>query len=144
VSALAHPSADLALEIPRSPNPLIERIVRYIEENYHRRIRPRDVACAINYSPSHLAHVMRQWTGYSLGDLIFERRMGASAQLLAQTSLAIAEVAERVGFSDTAYFSRRFARHYGSTPSRWRELHQVEQSRARRFCLSCGRELEDD
>jgi AraC-like DNA-binding protein len=118
-----------------------EGVLRFIDANYHRHIAPRDVAAAMCYSPHHLARVTRTMYGFSVRDLLLKRRMGAALDLLAHTTLPVADVAARVGFNDMAHFSRRFSAMMGSSPSQWRERQQATESvQAKRFCFSCGRE----
>lgn len=113
-----------------------ERIVDYIDHHFAQPIAPRDVAAAMHYSLCHLTHVARKSLGASIGDLILARRIFAAQQLLAESVLPVALVAQAVGFTDTAYFSRRFSRATGASPSRWRKIH--ENTRAHRRCLACG------
>lgn len=114
------------------------QIVDYIEANYHRAISPHDVATALNYSLSYLTHRTRKLMGYSLGDLILHRRLAAARQLLIETSLSVSRVALRVGFTDVAYFSRRFSHEVGLSPTQWRRAHRAV---APAVCHACGRAL---
>lgn len=114
------------------------QILGYIEANYHRAISPHDVATALNYSLSYVTHRTRKLMGYSLGDLILQRRLAAARQLLIETSLSVARVALRVGFTDVAYFSRRFSREVGVSPTQWRRAHRAHVPA---ICHACGRAL---
>ena len=58
-----------------------------------------------------------------------ERLMLEARRLLAYTPMAVAQVAQQLGFDDPAYFSKCFARQVGSTPSAYR-LAVVEGVRA--------------
>jgi AraC family transcriptional activator of pobA len=40
---------------------------------------------------------------------------------LAYTRMSVAEVGYTLGFEDPAYFSRAFRRHYGQSPSEYRQ-----------------------
>ena len=46
----------------------------------------------------------------------------ARSLLLAAEHMSIAEIAQRVGFSDPAYFARAFRRHTGKSPVAYRAL----------------------
>ena len=113
-----------------------ERILDYIDTHFAQPIAPRDVAAAMHYSLCHLTHVARKALGASIGDLILQRRIWAAQRLLAETVLPVAVIAQAVGFSDTAYFSRRFSQTTGSSPSRWRKGR--ENTHAHRRCHACG------
>lgn len=95
-------------------------LLAYIERNYRQPIAPRDIAAALHYEPHHLAHVVRRAVGFSLGELIAKRRLGAAAQLLAETNISIGSIAARVGFRSLAYFSRKFSAIVGVSPSCYR------------------------
>ena len=47
-------------------------------------------------------------------------RLDVAAQLLRETSLPVNHVADRVGYTSEAAFSRAFKQHYGQPPARWR------------------------
>jgi AraC family transcriptional regulator, arabinose operon regulatory protein len=49
-----------------------------------------------------------------------ELRMQHACRLLMETDLDVLEIAQRVGFEDALYFSRRFRRHAGCSPSAYR------------------------
>lgn len=113
-----------------------EPILRYIDQHFAQPITPRDVAAAMHYSLCHLTHVARKTLGASVSDLILQRRIQAAQHMLAGSTLPISAVAHRVGFTDVAYFSRRFSRATGVSPSRWRRMHGPAVSPAR--CHACG------
>jgi len=49
-----------------------------------------------------------------------EARREVACQLLENTRMAASEIAEVLGYADSAAFSRAFHRWTGSTPTRWR------------------------
>lgn len=55
-------------------------------------------------------------------------RMSKARQLLEQSQLSMAEIAERCGYTSVPAFSRRFLACYGKSPGRWRK--QAIESRA--------------
>lgn len=77
-------------------------------------------AAAAFLSPNHLAHLLRKETGKSFTEMVLERRMAVARSLLVATRRPVAEVARASGFSDAAYFSRRFQRFFGQSPRAWR------------------------
>ena len=52
------------------------------------------------------------------------QRLQRSQHLLAHTREKIAAVAHAVGFSDEAYFTRRFRQHFELSPSQYRKAAQ--------------------
>ena len=51
---------------------------------------------------------------------IIDVRMNAACQLLADTDLPVAAIAERTGFYDASHFTHQFARHRGTNPLDYR------------------------
>ena len=47
-------------------------------------------------------------------------RMARARQLLDRTAAPVAEIAREVGYEDPFYFSRRFQRHHGMSPTQFR------------------------
>lgn len=66
------------------------------------------------------AHFSAQ-VGRAPMEIVAEQRMEQAAQLLRKGSLKIAEISELCGYGSEAAFSRRFARHFGVSPSQMRE-----------------------
>ncbi|MDU1969200.1 MAG: helix-turn-helix domain-containing protein, partial [Clostridium perfringens] len=51
-------------------------------------------------------------------------RMYKSSILLKETSLSIAEIANKVGYSDPLLFSKIFSKHFSMSASKYRKSHQ--------------------
>lgn len=124
---------------PHPPDLTSDRILDYIDQHFAEAISPCHVAGALHYSLCHLTHVARRMLGASISELILERRIAAAQDLLAESALPVSAIARQVGFADGAYFSRRFARATGASPTTWRNVHRTPRQRAR--CHACGRIL---
>lgn len=71
-------------------------------------------------SQGHLARSFKASTGWSLHRFIALERLKAAKQMLAEDRYSCAEVAARLGFRSTAYFSTAFRRMTGKTPTAYR------------------------
>jgi signal transduction histidine kinase/ligand-binding sensor domain-containing protein/DNA-binding response OmpR family regulator len=58
-------------------------------------------------------------------DFIQSIRLKHAAHLLLHSKGMVAEIAYKVGFNEPKYFSKCFQRHYGQTPSAYRNQHKV-------------------
>jgi AraC-like DNA-binding protein len=82
-------------------------------------------AAAAFLSPNYLAHLIKKETGRTFTELVTDRRMALAQSLLAHSAKRVGEVAQAVGFRDEAYFSRRFRRTTGMSPSDYRSAHHA-------------------
>ena len=69
-------------------------------------------------------------TGYAPADYIRMIRLQHAAQLLKQGEYTIAEITDRVGFSDAKYFREVFKKYYGVSPSKYGESEKTGASPA--------------
>jgi transcriptional regulator GlxA family with amidase domain len=51
---------------------------------------------------------------------VMAERMARARELLAGTTLTMAQIAERLGYDDPAFFGKQFRRHAGCPPAVWR------------------------
>lgn len=75
----------------------------------------------MGYSYEHLARVFRGQYGLSPVGYLHSIRIERAKHLLWQTELTVAAVADKVGYSDSVYFTRLFKRHTGISPARFRQ-----------------------
>jgi AraC-like DNA-binding protein len=117
---IARLAGDVVGELRRSGEPLLAEVFSVIDRRLGEPLSLRDVASELGITPGHLTTVVRRRTGRTVQEWIIERRMAEARSLLADTDLAVGEVAQRVGISDPGYFSRVFRRIHGSSPRAWR------------------------
>ena len=98
----------------------LAKAVEYIEANLANDLTIEDVARALLMSAGRFAHAFRNSTGLAPHRYIVERRVELAKRLLRETSLPIANLATRAGFSTHAHFCATFHRVVGVTPSRYR------------------------
>jgi AraC-like DNA-binding protein len=101
-------------------DPLLAVVLEVIDDRFHEPISLRTVADAVGLTAGHLTAVVRRRTGRTVQQWITERRMREARQLLADTDLSVAEIAQRVGHREAGYFVRRFRAEHGVTPGAWR------------------------
>jgi YesN/AraC family two-component response regulator len=104
------------------PLSTIDRILEYIEKTPLDQITLKEAAESIHLNPSYLSQLFKQQLKKKFVDYITELRIEESKRLLQNTTLRMSEIAERVGYSDLAYFSNNFKRIVGSSPSEYRNL----------------------
>jgi AraC family transcriptional activator of pobA len=74
----------------------------------------------LGITANHLNAVCRQAVDKSALTLIHERQILEAKRRLVYSALTISQIADELGFSDPAYFSRFFKRLTGTTPKDFR------------------------
>lgn len=80
----------------------------------------KSVAERVNFSPVYFSALFKQTMGIGFSEFLINARMRAACVRLAISALPVNEIADACGFSDHAYFSRRFKQQLGISPSDWR------------------------
>jgi AraC-like DNA-binding protein/quercetin dioxygenase-like cupin family protein len=99
----------------------INSVIEYINLNYHQNIGLKRLANIAGMSKNSLINHFIKVIGYTPMKYVINCRLACAAKLLINTELPIYEIAERSGFSDSAYFSRIFKKSLGLSPSSYRE-----------------------
>ncbi len=68
----------------------------------------------------HFSRSFKQSTGLPPHQYILRRRIEHAKSLLKTNELGIAEIGQRLGFSDQSHFTLIFRKFVGATPARWR------------------------
>ena len=88
------------------------------------RIGIDELAASLYTSRSRLCAVFKAETGESLGNYMRRRRMERAQDLLTDSSLSIAQIAELLGFPQQAAFAQAFKAANGCSATIWRSAHR--------------------
>ncbi|MET9425896.1 AraC family transcriptional regulator [Streptomyces sp. NPDC006540] len=102
------------------PGAVAEEFLRLVARNEPALWSAAACADRIGVSGGYLAEAVKAATGRTPGRLIREARTHEAKRLLARTDLTVRQVADRVGFTDPAYFCRFFRRETGVSPGAFR------------------------
>jgi AraC family transcriptional regulator len=116
--AVPGPSLEVRAGLPSSR---LRRITDHVEHHLEAPLSLRDLASLANLSLFHFARSFKESTGLSPHQYILRRRVDRAKQLLGGSSLSLAEIALRCGFSHQSHFTKAFRQITGVTPTRWRE-----------------------
>lgn len=80
-------------------------------------------------STSYLSRLFKKKTGENFIDSLLSKRLEYARFLLTTTAMNVAEIAESVGFTESAYFAQVFKKTCGCTPSQYREQNRFPDRR---------------
>ncbi|MDQ1772700.1 helix-turn-helix domain-containing protein [Labilibaculum sp. A4] len=98
----------------------IERIYKYIQDNFQQKIKLEDAAALVNMSVISFSRLIKQRTGKSFVEFVIEIRLGIATRLLIETNKSIAEICFDCGFNNISNFNRIFKKKQDCTPSEFR------------------------
>ena len=99
----------------------IEETVKYIQKNFMTDINLLNMSQMHSVSPAHLSRTFKKETGFGFTEYVTLIRLQKAEYMLKnEPGKSICEVAYACGFNDSNYFSDKFKRTYGQTPSRFK------------------------
>jgi LacI family transcriptional regulator len=102
----------------------VAEAMRYIREHAHDGIGVKDVLRAVPVSRTLLERKFGRLIGESPHRLIKRQKIDRVRQLLAETDVPIARIADMTGFESPSYLSAVFRRETGESPREFRDKHR--------------------
>lgn len=104
---------------------IVRAAIDYIKENYQEKLTLIDVADHAHVSQWHLSKLLNKHVEKNFYDILNEIRIANAKLLLRDASLRISDVGDRVGYADSAHFSRVFKKETGMSANAYRaSLHK--------------------
>ena len=104
---------------------LMEKITDYICNNISQNISLSTVAEHFNFSAGYLCKFFKENMSISFSNFVINKKFEKATELLLNDlNSSVAEISNRVGYWDTAYFNRQFKSKYGVTPLQYRKRRQ--------------------
>lgn len=92
----------------------------YVDLHFCEDVSLSSCAEFAHVSPAHLSRIFLKETGVNFSDYVIRKKMERAKELLRQTNLRIYEVAEKVGYAHSHYFSKLFKEYVGQSPIDYR------------------------
>lgn len=119
-------SQHMASAFSQREQKIVLAVNRVVEERGAAQVTIQHLADAVHLSCGHLSRVFRKTTGTTLEQYLIQQRVELAKRALLDPRLNVAEVAERCGFCNPAYFASVFKKHvkctpreFASQPHRW-------------------------
>lgn len=101
----------------------IEKAKEFIHQNYmNSELNLKSVAESVHISPGYFSQLFKQVTGKTCIEYLTKVRIDAAKKLLKETTLKAYEIADKVGFNDSQYFSTCFKKLIGVPPTEYRDI----------------------
>ena len=97
---------------------------KYVKEHLDGDTTLKRVAGMIHMSPNYFTYLFKQETGENFSEYVSRLKIEKAKALLKNKDLKTYEVAEKLGFQDSRYFSQFFKRYMQMTPSEYRKSEQ--------------------
>ncbi|QDT05428.1 Xylose operon regulatory protein [Rubripirellula lacrimiformis] len=107
-------------------DPDVAIAMRFIRDHYSEGVNVRDVLKVVSISRRSLESRFQNTVGRTLHQEITRRRIARVCQLLNESDLTIAQIAERSGYQNEEYLSVAFRRAMGMPPGRYRRGEPVD------------------
>jgi two-component system response regulator YesN len=101
---------------------VIEAVKQIIIREYDKHLELAELSERVHLNPSYLSRMFKQETGETVTNYLIRVRIEKAKELLSgEMGLNVYEVSEKVGYSDSMYFTKLFKRMVGVTPKEYAE-----------------------
>lgn len=98
----------------------IEKAMDFIGKNFQRDLSVESIADYVGLNASYFSRVFKNVTGKTVLEFITLKRLESSKELLKETNLNIAQIAQKVGYNNVHSYMRFFKKYEGITPGDYR------------------------
>jgi two-component system, response regulator YesN len=106
---------------PSAYSPVVRELLHVMEAGYMEDLTIQSLAQRSHFHPDYLSRLFKKETGDTFLNVLTRIRMQQAVTLLAEPSVKVYEIADRVGFRDSRYFGQMFKKRYGVTPQEYRK-----------------------
>ena len=128
LSSLSHLSRKSGISNEKTKNSTnkIRQAIQYIHTHFKEKITVNDICDAVGFSSAYFGRCFHEITGLSMMEFLNKFRCEHAYLLIREGKYSISRCAEMSGFNNFSYFTRRFKRQFGVTPS---EIKDIEMAR---------------
>ena len=102
--------------------PQIEKACEIIDETFPDTLSLAELAQIVGYSQNQLIRLFKKSLNTTPIQYEIRKKMEYAKGMLLYSSESVAEISDRAGYSDIAYFSKMFKKYTGYSPSEYRKI----------------------
>jgi len=118
---LHHIRDDAEQELKDNHSTIVRSVKSFVDRHLAADVSLPAIADHVHLHPVYLSKVYKAETGEALTAYVYRLRMEKAAYYLRTSAAKVFEVAELVGYNNTAYFIRVFKKFYDVTPQEYRD-----------------------
>lgn len=104
-------------------DPTTINIIKYIESNAYDELSLTQVADYFNLSEQHISRLLKQNSNIRFKTYLTKLKMDKAKDLLINSNLKIADIAEKIGYTSANSFIRSFKKEFGMSPKEYAKLY---------------------
>lgn len=104
----------------------LKRLFDFLNQNFATKLRVAEAAAMVGMSETRFKDFFKRATGSTFAQYVIQLRLGRASQLLRDTDLSMAEIAQQTGFCDQSHFDNRFKDSFKVSPKEYRNRCQRE------------------
>lgn len=115
------PTSYFSDDVQQHPDEQVVQSQIWFEDNFGKPIKIADVAKQFGFSMRTFDRRFKRALGTTPLQYLQKTRLNNARELLQKSDLLVSEVAAHCGYQDTAAFSKVFSKHFGTSPTKYRE-----------------------
>lgn len=104
----------------------VEKIINYIEKNYHKIFNLNDISQIVFLSPKYLSKIFKEYTGICFNDYKLDVKIKHAKDMLENTGYNIDQIAYKLGYKKPESFLKIFKKITHLTPTEYR--HKIKKT----------------
>lgn len=111
-------------ELNHTHNERINKVYKYIETNYHKKISLTDISKEVNMSEEYFSRFFSKTMKKSFFEFLNEYKINKACKMLIETDRQVSEICYASGFESIPFFYRQFKKFKDSQPKNYRIKYQ--------------------
>ncbi|MBN1594508.1 response regulator [candidate division FCPU426 bacterium] len=107
----------------------VERIKRFAQRNYDKKVTLNDAARTVGLSPKYLSRVFKEQTGVDFSEYRLGFKIEKAGEMLEKTGKSIGQISDELGYQNLETFIRMFKNATGLTPAVFRAQKRQKTSK---------------
>lgn len=115
------PTSYFSDDVQQHPDEQVVQAQIWLEDNFNKPVNIADVAKQFDFSVRTFNRRFKNALGKTPLEYLQKTRLNNARELLQKSNLSVSEIAAHSGYQDAAAFSKVFSRHFGTSPTKYRE-----------------------